>query len=199
MFELRTSNRNLISNFRQPDETDELTENDEIGESIVSQSQHGMATYKDKNYPPAVLSSTSIDSIDNNNIKDTVNKQYNGPTTKWTSDGSSGYDPEAGSQSLSNVKTPSNRTERQSFIKKNTSQDRNLSGKLLSNRTSNGNNSIQGNQSVTGSSSHRSNQLQSTSNSRTTFNRQLETYNKKDQIKGIVFNKPENLSWKKLK
>merc|ERR1711914_9991 len=105
----------------------------------------------------------------------------------------------AGSQSLSNVKTSSNRTERQSFIKKNTSQDRNLSGKLLSNRTSNGNNSIQENQSVTGSSSHRSNQLQSTSNSRTTFNRQLETYNKKDQIKGIVFNKPENLSWKKLK
>ena len=175
-----------------------MTENDEIGESIVSQSQHGMATYKDKNYPPAVLSSTSIDSIDNNNIKDTANKQYNGPTTKWTSDGSSGYDPEAGSQSLSNVKTSSNRTERQSFIKKNTSQDRNLSGKLLSNRTSNGNNSIQGNQSVTGSSSHRSNQLQSTSNSRTTFNRQLETYNKKDQIKGIVFNKPENLSYEKL-
>ena len=180
-------NQNLISYFREPDETDELTENDEIGESIVSQSQHRMATYKDKNYPPAVLSSTSMDSIDNNNIKDTVNKQYNGTKTKWTSDGSSGYDPEAGSGSPSNVKTPSNRTERESFIKKNTSQDRNISGKLLSNRTSNGNNSIQGNRSVTGSSSHRSNQLQSTSNSLTS-NRQLETY-KKDLIKGIVFNK----------
>ena len=190
--------QNFTYYFREPDETDELTENDEIGESIVSQSQHGMETYKDKNYPPAVLSSTSMDSIDNNNIKDTVNKQYNGPTTKWTSDGSSGYDPEAGAQSLSNVKTSSNRTERRSFAKKNTSQDRNIPGKLLSNRTSNGNNSMQGNQSVTESSSHRSNQLQSASNSRTTFNRQLETYNKNDQIKGIVFNKSENLSWKKL-
>ena len=129
-----------------------------------------------------------MDSIDNNNIKDTVNEQYNGTKTKWTSDGSSGYDPEAGSGSPSNVKTPSNRTETESFIKKNTSQDRNIPGKLLSNRTSNGNNSIQGNRSVTGSSSHRSNQLQSASNSLTS-NRQLETYNKKDLIKGIVFNK----------
>ena len=188
--------QNFTYHFREPDETDDLTENDEIGESIVSHSQHGMTTYKDKNYPPAVLSSTSMDSIDNNNIKDTVNKPYNETTTKWTSDGSSGYDPEAGSQLLSNVKTASNRTERETFIEKKTSQDRKIPGKLLSNRTSNSNNSIQGNRSVTGSSSHRSNQLQSVSNSRTTFNRQLETYNKKDQIKGIVFNNsyPKNLS-----
>lgn len=163
---------------QEPDETDELTENDDIGKNIVSQSQHG------QNYPPAVLSSTSVDSIDNSNIKESVNKQYSGTTTKWTSDGSSGYDPEAGSQSLSNVNLQLNRTERNSFVKKKTSQDRNISGKLLSNRTSKSNNSIQENKDrpATGSSSHRSNQLQSASSSLSTYNRQLETYNKKDQI-----------------
>ena len=153
-----------------------------------------MATYKDKNYPPAVLSSTSMDSIDNNNIKTTVNKQYNGTTTKWTSDGSSGYDVEAASRSPSDAKMSSNRTEREIYIKKNTSQDKNIRGKLLSNRTSNSNNSVQASRPATRSPSHQSNnnQIQSVSNSVTTYNNQLETYNKKDQIIGIVFIQSES-------
>ena len=148
-----------------------------------------MATYKDKNYPPAVLSSTSMDSIDNNNIKTTVNKQYNGTTTKWTSDGSSGYDPEAETRLQSDVKIPSNRTERETYAKKNISQDKSIRGKLVSNRTSDSNNSIQGSRPATRSPSHQSNsnQLQSASNSVSRYNNQLETYNKNDKIIGIVF------------
>ena len=148
-----------------------------------------MATYKDKNYPPAVLSSTSMDSIDNNNIKTIVNKQYSETTTKWTSDGSSGYDPEAETRFQSDVKIASNRTERGSYVKKNKSQDKNIRGKFVSNRKSDSNNSIQGSRPATRSPSHQSNsnQLQSASNSVSRYNNQLETYNKNDKIIGIVF------------